>query len=159
MTQPTQPEVTQVEPFGYWVEQKYAEPALLRKPSYIPEPSELRTVTPLYASPPSSVDRNAVLEGNNGLPVLLEWVVELEKRDIARTQTDFIGRMQQALASFEDVCDQYPDGDWPEDARDEGGEELAALAGLALAQLAMVVNPDDPASALRTTEAPAQEGE
>lgn len=36
------------EPFGYWVEQKHAEPALLRKPAYIPEPSELRTVTPLY---------------------------------------------------------------------------------------------------------------
>jgi hypothetical protein len=41
----------EVEPFGYWVEQRLAEPILLRKPSYIPEPSELRTVTPLYASP------------------------------------------------------------------------------------------------------------
>jgi hypothetical protein len=37
-----------VEPFGYWVEQKHADPILLRKPAYIPEPSELCTVTPLY---------------------------------------------------------------------------------------------------------------
>jgi hypothetical protein len=42
------------EPFGYWIEQKYAEPVLLRKPAYIPEPSELRTVTPLYAATPAS---------------------------------------------------------------------------------------------------------
>jgi len=38
------------EPFGYWVEQRYAEPVLLRKPAYIPEPSENRKVTPLYLS-------------------------------------------------------------------------------------------------------------
>ena len=48
------------EPFGYWIEQKGAEPVLLRKPAYIPEPSDLRTVTPLYLaslrpSPPSDV--------------------------------------------------------------------------------------------------------
>lgn len=41
------------EPFGYWVEQKHADPVLLRKPAYIPEPSELRTVTPLFAASPS----------------------------------------------------------------------------------------------------------
>jgi len=40
-----------VEPFGYWVEQKGAEPSLLRRPAYIPEASDLRTVTPVYASP------------------------------------------------------------------------------------------------------------
>lgn len=38
------------EPFGYWVEQKHADPVLLRKPAYIPEPSDLRTVTPLYSA-------------------------------------------------------------------------------------------------------------
>jgi len=47
------------EPFGYWVEQKYADPVLLRKPAYIPEPSDLRTVTPLYAKP---------IEGNEFVP-------------------------------------------------------------------------------------------
>jgi hypothetical protein len=41
------------EPFGYWIEQKGTEPALLRKPAYIPEPSNLRTVTPLYAATPT----------------------------------------------------------------------------------------------------------
>lgn len=43
----------EAEPFGYWIEQKGAEPVLLRKPAYIPEPSELRTVTPVYLAPPS----------------------------------------------------------------------------------------------------------
>lgn len=41
------------EPFGYWVEQRYAEPVLLRKPAYIPDPNENRTVTPLYTAPAS----------------------------------------------------------------------------------------------------------
>ncbi len=44
---------TDAEPFGYWVEQKLADPVLLRKPAYIPEPSELRKVTPLYAASPT----------------------------------------------------------------------------------------------------------
>lgn len=43
-----------VEPFGYWIEQRHADPVLLRKPAYIPEPSALRTVTPLYATPTSA---------------------------------------------------------------------------------------------------------
>lgn len=43
-------------PFGYWIEQKGAEPALLRKPAYIPEPSNLRTVTPLYTLPTPTQD-------------------------------------------------------------------------------------------------------
>jgi hypothetical protein len=49
------------EPFGYWVEQRHAEPVLLRKPAYIPEPNDNRSVTPLYASPsPASVDEGLV---------------------------------------------------------------------------------------------------
>lgn len=50
LTNPMPAEEREAEPFGYWIEQKYAEPALLRKPAYIPEPSELRTVTPLYTA-------------------------------------------------------------------------------------------------------------
>lgn len=58
-----QPDAQQGEPFGYWIEQKYAEPALLRKPAYIPEPSDLRTVTPLYtATPPSPALDAATIE-------------------------------------------------------------------------------------------------
>lgn len=37
------------EPFGYWCECKGADPVLLRKPSYIPEPNHIHKVTPLYA--------------------------------------------------------------------------------------------------------------
>lgn len=81
-------------------------------------------------------------------PVLTEWITELARRDIMRTQTDFIGRMHDAMGSFEFVCDEHGDGEWPEAARDHAGESLAALAGLALAQLAMVSNPTDPIAAL-----------
>lgn len=50
-----------VEPFGYWVTQKHADPILLRKPAYIPEPSDLRTVTPLYtAAMREGLDRGMV---------------------------------------------------------------------------------------------------
>jgi hypothetical protein len=87
------------------------------------------------------------------LPTLLEWILELARRDILREQTDFVGRMHQAMGGFEAVCDDHPDGDLPEDARDDAGENLAALAGLALAQLAMVSNPEDPLTALKSTEA------
>lgn len=79
---------------------------------------------------------------------LIEWVVELARRDIKRTQTDFIGRMNQAMGEFEAICDDRPDGDFDEAARDDAGEALAGLAGLAIAQLAMVGWPDDPLAAL-----------
>lgn len=66
-------EVGDVEPFGYWVEQKHAEPILLRKPAYIPEPSPLRTVTPLYAAPQATSAtatatalRNILVQANRG---------------------------------------------------------------------------------------------
>jgi hypothetical protein len=44
----------ETEPFGYWIEQKNAEPILLRKPAYIPQPSDIRSVTPLYTRPVAS---------------------------------------------------------------------------------------------------------
>jgi len=56
------------EPFGYWIEQKGAEPALLRKPAYIPEPSNLRTVTPLYATPTPTIPAGMVAHDGNGQP-------------------------------------------------------------------------------------------
>lgn len=55
------------EPFGYWCECKGADPVLLRKPSYIPEPNHIHTVTPLYAIPvpapagEPAITRDAVL--------------------------------------------------------------------------------------------------
>lgn len=48
--EPIRGAVGEAEPFGYWIEQRGAEPVLLRKPAYIPEPSSLRTVTPLYSA-------------------------------------------------------------------------------------------------------------
>jgi hypothetical protein len=84
---------------------------------------------------------------------LLEWVLELAKRDVRREQTDFIGRMHQAMGDFQYACDEHPEGDWPEDARDEAGEALAGLAGLALAQLAMVGWSADPLAALSASNA------
>lgn len=49
------------EPFGYWVEHPLAEPALLRPPAYIPSGGKYKT-TALYASPPSPVDTDAIIE-------------------------------------------------------------------------------------------------
>lgn len=77
---------------------------------------------------------------------IVEWIVELARRDIMREQTDFIGRMHQAMGEFESICDDHPDGDFDEAVRDDAGEALAGLAGLALAQLAMVSEPSDPLS-------------
>lgn len=48
---PAAPVQSEGEPFGYWCKHKLADGALLRKPSYIPEPSDTMTVIPLYTSP------------------------------------------------------------------------------------------------------------
>lgn len=80
------------------------------------------------------------------MPVILEWVIELARKDILRTQTDFIGRMHQAMGDFEFACEHWADGEVDEASRDDAGEALAGLAGLALAQLALVSNPADPLS-------------
>ncbi|MEN2749984.1 hypothetical protein, partial [Sphingomonas sp. T9W2] len=78
-------------------------------------------------------------------------VIELARRDIAREQTDFLGRMAQSLCTYEGIFADYPDGDLPEDVRDEAEDEISALAGLALAQLVLLRHPSDgtdPAAAL-----------
>ncbi|MGW8203023.1 hypothetical protein ACWGM0_10805 [Sphingomonas bisphenolicum] len=82
------------------------------------------------------------------IPPIVEWIIELSRRDIMREQTDFIGRMHQAMGEFESICYDHPDGDLDEAERDDAGEALAGLAGLALAQLAMVSSPADPLSQL-----------
>ena len=46
------------EPFGYWIEHTLAEPTLLRKPAYIPQPTRYQTVTPLYTQLVWDVDRS-----------------------------------------------------------------------------------------------------
>lgn len=83
-------------------------------------------------------------------------VVELARRDIAREQTDFLGRMGQALCTYEGIFDQYPDGDLPDDDREEADDQISALAGMALAQLALLRHPidgTDPAAMLAAAPA------
>ncbi|MBB5709302.1 hypothetical protein [Sphingomonas xinjiangensis] len=84
-------------PFGYWVEQKHADPVLLRKPAYIPEPNERRTVTPLYAAPSRAeqiLHRIAVLVNAGKIEGLTSDAVEaLESADLA------------ALANLPGGCD------------------------------------------------------
>jgi hypothetical protein len=52
-------EPPKVEPFGYYVEHKIAEPAFLRPPSYIPHSEPNYVVTPLYAHPPKDAALSA----------------------------------------------------------------------------------------------------
>lgn len=65
-------------------------------------------------------------------------VQELAERDLARTQTDFMGRMAQCLCEWEGVVDETPDDEWTLDQLDRAADALSGLAGLALAQLVMV---------------------
>lgn len=87
---------------------------------------------------PTSAAGDAIAQGE----IVLE-IVELARRDIARTHTDFIGRMGQALCQYESIFDEHPGDVLPKDAREEAEDNIAALAGLALAQLAMLRGPND----------------
>lgn len=98
----------------------------------------------------------ATLPAQGDAGEIVSEIVELAKRDIARTQTDFLGRMGQALCQYESAFDDHPDGDLPEDVKQEADDNIAALAGLALAQLAMLRAPADPAAALRLPASDAQ---
>ena len=68
----------------------------------------------------------------------LSDVVEAARRDMARTQTDFLGRMAQCLCGYEEIFDENPDGDLGSDARKDADDAILSLAGLALAQLLML---------------------
>lgn len=68
----------------------------------------------------------------------LEQVKQLAQRDMARTQTDFIGRMGQELCDFEAAIEPYPDGDLPDDVRGDAYDAIAGLAGLSFAQMLML---------------------
>lgn len=94
----------------------------------------------------SSTDAAPV--AGEGLPALLEPTVELARRNIMREQTDFIGRMHQAMGGYEVACEEWADGEGDDAGRDDAAENLTELIGLALAQLAMVCNPTDPLAAL-----------
>lgn len=70
-------------------------------------------------------------------------VIELARRDIARTQTDFLGRMNACLMDYEAICDDHPDGDFGDD-KQEADEAISSLAGLALAQVMMLRGEEAP---------------
>jgi hypothetical protein len=72
------------------------------------------------------------------LAAALDAVIMSAQHDMARTQTDFLGRMGQSLCDYQDVFDQNPDGDLGADVREEADEAILSLAGLALAQLLML---------------------
>jgi len=68
----------------------------------------------------------------------LSDVSEAARRDMARTQTDFLGRMAQCLHEYQDIFDEHPDGDLGGEARKDADDAILSLAGLALAQLLML---------------------
>lgn len=76
-------------------------------------------------------------------------LVELARRDLLRTSTDFLGRMAQCLSVYEGICEQ-PDDEWSDATRADAEEELTGLIGLALAQLALVRSPDNALEALQS---------
>lgn len=75
-------------------------------------------------------------------------VLALARDDVRRTSTDFVGRMQEAMCEFERICDEHPTGDLPADDARTAIEELQALAGLTLAQIAMLCDPGNPLAML-----------
>jgi len=68
----------------------------------------------------------------------VEQVKQLAQRDMARTQTDFLGRMGQELCDFEAAIEPYPDGELPDDVRGDAYDAISGLAGLAFAQMLML---------------------
>ena len=80
-----------------------------------------------------------------GRASIVAELVKLASQNIKRSQTDFLGRMTEALCQyaerFEDNCDMT------DDDKEEAAGEVSELAGLALAQWAMLVS-DAPITAL-----------
>lgn len=81
----------------------------------------------------------------------VEQVKQLAQRDMARTQTDFLGRMGQELCDFEAAIEPYPDGELPDDVRGDAYDAISGLAGLAFAQMLMLRGCDHTIFATPTT--------
>ncbi|WP_029073538.1 hypothetical protein [Kaistia adipata] len=112
------------EPFGYWCEQKYAEPTLIRPPAYIPAPGPNVKVTPLYASaPPTEVVNwsDNVCDNTDDAPYLkvlgalrhcaLHWVPEA--RIVGNIRAGDIVRALDSIASPPAPAVAVPEG-WRE---------------------------------------------
>lgn len=86
-------------------------------------------------------------------------IAESAHRDVARTQTDFLGRMGAALGAYESIFDEYPDGELPDDVREDAEGQMLALSGLAMAQLVMLRHPNDPLAAFAKSECATRDAE
>lgn len=67
------------------------------------------------------------------------------ERDVMRTQTDFIGRMNDCFGEIVSLYDGDTETFLPGDDRDEAIESLTSLAGLCIGLVAMLRTPE-PAS-------------
>ena len=72
------------------------------------------------------------------IDAILPLVRGMARDHIARTMTDFLGRMNEAVMTADDCC---PDGVLDEERQDEYNEMMIELASLALAQAAMSARP------------------
>ncbi len=79
---------------------------------------------------------------------ILNEIRDVALRDIARTSTDFLGRMGQALCEYQAVFDDAGLNELTPDQCQEAEDAITWLLGLALAQLAMLRSPTAPAEAL-----------
>jgi len=73
------------------------------------------------------------------IDALMPTVRELARRDVARTQTDFLGRMAETIMEMEVCCE--PHQVLNEDQREDFHDAAMTLAALALAQAAMSCAP------------------
>lgn len=86
-------------------------------------------MTDIYADVPTD---------QNKIDALLPLVRGLARDHIARSMTDFLGRMNEAVMEADGCC---PDGVLDEEQQEAYHEAMIELASLALAQAAMSVAP------------------
>lgn len=86
-------------------------------------------------------------------------IAESAHRDVAIPQTDFLGRMGAALGAYESIFDEYPDGELPDDVREDAEGQMLELSGLAMAQLVMLRHPNDPLAAFAKSECATRDAE
>lgn len=96
---------------------------------------------------------------SSSVPDMVERVLKEARRDIMRTQTDFLGRMSQALEDYSCVFDDAPNDVMSADATDDAIEAISALASLALAQLAMLSTSTDEEACAALAAIPASAGD
>lgn len=82
-----------------------------------------------------------ITELRNTLAVAVSVVSDLASRHVFRTQTDFIGRMEQAFSQVEEVADFMGDDSATDEERQALTEALLELAALAVGRAVLVSAP------------------